>query len=152
MVLCHLTDLQYSAEKCQVCHGDISLNNIVINRIWDDEYENCGIDDGMDGEGTNTSNNMAPDIDMDGTSDIAGPGKVHTTDSELIPAPATLGASDPRPVPIKAHGLVIDNDCSFSLVEVAESGDFVNPVRYSTSIHTHTTSNYLLGNTTIYGS
>lgn len=29
------TVLQYAAQQCKVCHGDISLNNIVINRVWD---------------------------------------------------------------------------------------------------------------------
>lgn len=70
-------------------------------------------------------------IDESSASEIAEPGKVHTN-SEFNSSTTTLSASASgrTPVPIKAHGLVIDHDNSFSLDEVAESGYWVNPVRH----------------------
>ncbi len=29
--------MKYASEKCQVCHGDISLGNVTINQVWDDD-------------------------------------------------------------------------------------------------------------------
>ncbi|KAF9471666.1 hypothetical protein BDN70DRAFT_775931, partial [Pholiota conissans] len=86
-VLCDVvTYLRYSAEKCKICHGDISLNNIVINRIWDnddgDEEINDNIDDinvesisSSSGNRSNScSDNMAPNIvvNENSASKIAG--------------------------------------------------------------------------------
>lgn len=58
---------------------------------------------------------------------------------------------DPRPVPIKAYGLVIDNDNSFSLGEVEKFGYRVNSVRHSPILFIPT-SNLSLGNTSVHGS
>ncbi|KJA22968.1 hypothetical protein HYPSUDRAFT_201776 [Hypholoma sublateritium FD-334 SS-4] len=124
-----LCDVVYSAEKCKICHGDISLGNILINRIWDDDDDNGEIDsDDNDDNIESSSGNDTPSdvvVNESSASEIAEPGKVHTN-SELNSSSTALSASSPRPVPVKARGLVIDHDNSFALDEVAESGYFVN--------------------------
>lgn len=132
-----------------MCHGDISLNNIVINRIWDDNNDDDEIDnnddDNIDIKSISNNNNSSSDnmalniaINKNNASEIVGPGKVHTTDISnnsqpisLIDSPAALSSSGPRPVPIKAHGLVIDNNNLFSLSEVDKLGYQVHSVRRS---------------------
>lgn len=92
--------MKYAAEKCEVCHGDISLNNIVINRVWNNDTDNDFINDNIDDNINNiniksndrsgnsnsstngNNNNVAPTLDMNENSasnEITDPLNVHTT-------------------------------------------------------------------------
>lgn len=105
-----------------MCHGDISLNNIVINRVWSDDQ-----DSNVEAE---------PDVDDTDIASISGnfsnPQNRSTSGVTSSPTdPATIvSPTEVTPVPISAYGLVIDNDNSFSLVEASEDGYKINSVRY----------------------
>ncbi len=147
-------DLKYSSKDCFVCHGDISLKNIVINRIWDDDDDDDDDSDDTDDESIedichesdnianpigipyktsppNANNATEPQTTSDVSSPTATPTEAHTTPDVISPANST---SCDVPTPISAHGLVIDNDNSFSLLDVKKYGYRVNSVSYSPSL------------------
>lgn len=146
-----MLDLKYSSKDCFVCHGDISLNNIVINRIWSDytgdkEVDSDDINDesieDIRSESDNSTNftniaNKTSASNIDNlteprtTSDVSSPTEAHTTLDAISPANST---SCVAPVPISAHGLVIDNDNSFSLLDVKKYGYRVNSVSHSPAL------------------
>lgn len=107
-----------------MCHGDISLANIVINRRWSDAKGKTAADDRDKSKDTGIDkNDSEDDIPIVNYSNV--PRKSSTPNAAVI--------SDPTrdaPPPSSAHGLVIDFDNSFSLVEAAEDGYRTNSVRF----------------------
>ncbi|KJA13306.1 hypothetical protein HYPSUDRAFT_113970, partial [Hypholoma sublateritium FD-334 SS-4] len=89
-VLCDVVEyLKYINEECHICHGDISLKNIVIKR-------------------GSTSN-------------------ANIVSQPIIPNESGSTAHTQRTEPsITAHGVAIDYDNSFSIVEIAESRYKIN--------------------------
>lgn len=123
-----LIDLDYSTKHCRVCHGDISLTNIVINRMWED-------DDDDDDNAKEADKNMS-DVDnsRSGANIIADSASLHQPpalnhSNSVVESAATFSSSVLPPVPTVAHGVVIDYDNSFSLEEGGEDGYRVNSVR-----------------------
>ncbi|KJA21716.1 hypothetical protein HYPSUDRAFT_123415, partial [Hypholoma sublateritium FD-334 SS-4] len=92
-ILCDVVEyLKYSSKDCFVCHGDISLKNIPIGIPY-----------------KTTSPNANSLTEPQTTSDVSSPTAAPTTPDVISPAVST---SCDVPVPISAHGLVIDNDNS----------------------------------------
>lgn len=152
--------MKYASENCKVCHGDISLNNIVINRIWDDDDDDDHIDndiddidivrinkgyDSDDGDSSDSSDDVAPDVDINKKSaqsnEIADSGD--NSDSELTSLQSSSSmttsnqpsTSNSRSPTIKAYGLVIDYDNSFSLDEMSEDKFKIHSVRHSPMLY-----------------
>ena len=206
------TDLEFSSQVCSVCHGDISLSNVTIHRIFcghndkevdgDDVQDTC-IEDikskinifatpaeadivtatpteagivtaspteaGIDKNTVRNDNNLTDSDDvtktgetsiteammivseLDVTSPITethAPSNVTSLDNAAASAsvsPTTSASMNPTAstsanpadsasanfdphMPISAHGLVIDNDNSFSLDEIEKYGYRANSV------------------------
>ena len=148
-------DLKYSSQDCHVCHGDISLKNLAIHRVMDEDEEDFELDDDIDDESIedichesdNVSNpisktsppNVSNVTEPQTTSDVSSPTEAltgaHTTPDAISPVDSS---SQPEaciaPAPISSHGLVIDNDNSFSLVDVKKYGYRVNSVSDSPTL------------------
>ena len=96
----HFIVLKYSSEKCNICHGDISLNNIVINRVWDDKTDDDN-DDDSDNNSGDKSDTVAPNVDTvpgDSTPnvDVSATPNVNVNESSTSnqPADSFSGAGD----------------------------------------------------------
>ena len=135
--------LKYSTEICKICHGDVSLKNIVINHIWDNDTD----DDDKDGDDVKDNNdklevnnnineqemhNQNLTVDTTSTSvidnDIYNLANLEATTVVLSAITSPSPSPPPRQVLVKAHSLVINNDNSFSLNEVDDFGYQINSV------------------------
>lgn len=147
--------MKYASDKCKICHGDISLNNIVINRIWNDDEGDDYIDNDIDDIDITrikrSDDDSASNVDIDEkfteSDETADSG--NNSDSELTsllsssltktmnqpstsiqPSTSNSGSST-----IKAYGLVIDYDNSFSLDEMSEDRFKIHSVRHSPMLY-----------------
>jgi hypothetical protein len=93
----HFVVLKYSSEKCKICHGDISLNNIVINRVWDN-HDEADEDDSSDNNSSddNSSDNIAPNVNVTPnlSGNVALPVNVNKNSTSNEPTDSFSGAGD----------------------------------------------------------